>query len=137
MEIHIAQDIRKFKTKDIGNFSFKEAGYIALGAALAFATYKITKSVEIAIAPMMVVLVIGFLKPYGLTFIQFVKTVLKEQLTPHCYINETDFEYDPNEFEELYGEPIAISSEWDVIQTDTSVKIDKKTKKQEDELFLK
>ena len=26
MEIAISRDIRKYKTKDVGNFSFKEAG---------------------------------------------------------------------------------------------------------------
>ena len=30
MEVQISQDIRKYKTKDIGNFSFKEAGFVAV-----------------------------------------------------------------------------------------------------------
>lgn len=36
MEILIGQDIRKYKTKDIGNFSFKEAAFLAAGAAVGF-----------------------------------------------------------------------------------------------------
>lgn len=51
MEILIGQDIRKYKTKDIGNFSFKEAAFLAAGAAVGFLTYKLTGSIEIAIPP--------------------------------------------------------------------------------------
>lgn len=127
MEVKISQDIRKYKTKDIGNFSFREAGYIAIGAGLAVLTYTLTGSFEIAIAPMGVVCVLAFFKPFGLSFIQFIRTFIKERVTTQVYINETDFEYDPNEFDELYGEEIAIPAEWnDVIQTsDTAPVIDK------------
>ena len=43
MEIQITQDIRKYKTKDIGNFSLKEAGFLATGIGLGFLVYKITR----------------------------------------------------------------------------------------------
>ena len=125
MEIQISQDIRKFKTKDVGNFSFKEAGFLAGGVAAGFLVYKLTGSLEIAIPPAFVILIIGFFKPYGMSCIQFVRTVLKEKLSAQCYINETDFEYNCEEFKELYGDDVVIPTSWDVIQTNTPVKINK------------
>jgi hypothetical protein len=123
MEIPISQDIRKFKTKDIGSFSFKEAGFLVLGAGLAFLTYQVFHcAIEVAIIPMGIVLVFGFFKPYGLTFTQFLRTVGKEKLSPTTYIYETDFEYNADEFEELYGDTYdtTIGSEW-LIQSNTTV----------------
>mgnify|MGYP002707313426 CR=1 FL=1 len=63
MEVQISQDIRKYKTKDIGNFSFKEAGFVAVGLAAAFLTYKLAGDVSIAFIPLAIVLIIGFFKP--------------------------------------------------------------------------
>jgi hypothetical protein len=129
LEIQIGQDIRKFKTKDIGNFSFKEAGYLAAAAAVAFATYKVTASMETAILPAGIVAIFGFFKPYGMTFFQFLKTVGAEKLSTQCYINETDFEYNPDEFKELYGDDVVIPADWNVIQTDKPAKINKTDKR--------
>lgn len=125
MEVPINQDIRKYKTKDIGNFSFKEAGFIVIAIGAAFLTYKLNRSIEVAILPMMLILIIGFFKPFGMTFIQFMRTVVREQFTPRTYIWESDFEYDADEFESLYGEKIRVSSEWSVIQTASVNKINK------------
>lgn len=126
MEIPISQDIRKYKTKDVGNFSFKEAGFIALGLGAAVVTYKLAgNSIEVALLPMMVIIAIGFLKPYGMSFFEFVRTVVADKLTPQTYINETDFQYNPDEFDELYENPIQVSPDWQVIQTQSSVKINK------------
>ena len=93
MDIQIGQDIRKYKTKDIGNFSFKEAGFLAAGVAAAYVVYRLTNSMEYAIPPMGIICIFGFFKPYGMSFWTFLRTVLKEKLTTQCYINETDFEY--------------------------------------------
>ena len=125
MEVKISQDIRKYKTKDIGNFSFKEAGFLAGAAAVGFAIYKLTGSYEIAIFPAGVILILGFFKPYGMSAIQFMRTVLKENLTSQCYINETDFEYNAEDFPELYGDDVAIPTDWNAIQASTPVKINK------------
>ena len=122
MDIRITQDIRKYKTKDVGNFSFKEAGFIAVGATVGFLTYKLTGSYEIAIFPAGVILIFGFFKPFGMSFWEFTRTVLKENLTTQIYINETDFEYDKSEFIDLYGEDVVIPTGWEVIQTSTPVK---------------
>lgn len=128
MEIQISRDIRKFKTKDIGNFSFKEAGFLAVGVAVGFLIYRLTRSIEWAIPPAAIILILGFFKPYGMSFLQFLKTVVKEKLTTQCYVNETDFEYNYDEFKELYGDDIVIPTETEVIQTTTPVKINKQDK---------
>lgn len=131
MEIQISQDIRKFKTKDIGNFSFKEAGFLAAGMAVGFLIYRLTGGFELAIPPAAIILIIGFFKPYGMSVIQFLRTVVKEKLTTQCYINETDFEYNCDEFKELYGDDIGsryahvIFASLNVNQTNKPVKINK------------
>ena len=111
MEIQIAQDIRKYKTKDIGNFSFKEAGFLALGCGAGFLTYKLTNNYETALIPTVLIIAFGFFKPFGMTIPQFLNTVLKETIfSPRVYINESDFEYNPedDDFEELQRENINI-----------------------------
>lgn len=137
MEIRISQDLRKFKTKDIGNFSLKEAGYITLAIGSGFAVYKLTdKSFELALIPVTIILIIGFFKPFGLSFFEFARTVLQENLfSPRQYIWETDFEYDPNEFENLYGEKIAIPSSWNAIHAEHT-EVDKKQSKIESSQFI-
>lgn len=130
MEIPISQDIRKYKTKDIGNFSFKEAGFIVIGVGIALLCYNVFHlSMEACILPMGVVLVFGFFRPYGMTFYQFLRTVGKESLTPATYINETDFEYILDDYEELYGKEIAevtkASAEWFIQNPPVSNKITK------------
>jgi hypothetical protein len=123
MEIPISQDIRKFKTKDVGNFSFKEAGFIAAAAIVGFAVYKAAGTYEYAIPPAAIVLVFGFLKPFGLTFTQFIRTVVREQLSPRVYIWESDFEYDKETLKKYYGgDELRFSDDWDVIQTPSSEK---------------
>lgn len=138
MEIRISQDIRKFKTKDLGNFSFKEIGFIVFGVGAGALTYRLTgSSLETALIPTFIILIIGFFKPFGLSFFEFVRTVLKENLlSPKMYIWETDFEYDPNEFDELYDEKIAIPSSWNVIQTEQESK-NKKIQKLEKTQLIK
>lgn len=129
MEIPISQDIRKYKTKDIGNFSFKEAGYLAVGLGVAFIAYKLLGSLEAAILPMGVVLAVGFVKPYGMTVPQFVRTVGKEKISPSTYIYETDFVYDMEEVEKEYGETHRIVTE-ELIQSNSAN--NKPTKFEED-----
>ncbi len=125
MEVKISQDIRKYKTKDIGNFSFAEAGYLAAAAVVGFGVYKLSGSMELAIFPAGVILIFGFFKPYGMSAWQFIRTVLKENLSTQCYINETDFEYNADEFSELYGEDVVIPADWNAIQASTPAKINK------------
>lgn len=94
-EIKIQKDIRTFKTKDIGNFTFAEAGAIALMGATGFLTYKATNSWGVALIPASIIAVVAFLKPMGMSFITFVRTFVRETvISPKIYVNESDFEYD-------------------------------------------
>jgi len=128
MEIKINQDIRSYKAKDIGNFSLREAGFIALGLALAGITYYFTKILELAIIPMALVLVVGFIKPFGMTFIQFLRTVGRDAVRPKVYPNRTDFVYDIDELEKEFGKEYRIPDCTEVIQTGVQPKyIPKKT----------
>lgn len=123
MEINISQDIRKYKTKDVGNFSFKEAGFLVLGFGLAFITYKLTgNSLEIALIPFALVAVFAFFKPHGMSCWQFIKTVGKEKLIPSTLINETDFVYDLEEMQELYGSDYHVVIPDDLIQSSSDNK---------------
>ena len=128
MDIPISQDIRKYKTKDIGNFSFKEAGFIVIGFGLAFITYKLTgDSLELAFLPLIIVLALAFLKPYGMSCIQFLRIFIREKMLPSVFINETDFEYDMDKLEAEYGK------EYKIINTDNltqSASVNNKSKKQ-------
>lgn len=120
MEIIVNQDIRKFKTKDIGNFSFKEIGFLVAAAALGYGAYylqtKILMVEQFSIAPCILLaaipLLFGFFKPQGMSFMQFLKTVVKENMIdPKVYIWESDYEPDLNNLGELFGEEYALSPE--------------------------
>ena len=105
MEIPVTKDIRKFKTKDVGNFSFAEAGFIAGAGAIGFLLYKLTGNIYIAVPPAAIILVFGFFKPFGLSFWTFIKTFVKERfLTPQFLPNESDFVYDEECFEPYKNE---------------------------------
>ncbi len=115
MEIRINKDIRKFKTKDIGSFSFKEAGFAAAGMAAGYGTYMIVKyffpktgideSIPIALIPMTIILAFGFFKPFGMSMTQFIKTFVREYfLTPQIYVWENDYETDFEKIEDIWGE---------------------------------
>lgn len=130
MEIPISQDIRKYKTKDVGNFSFKEAGFIAIGIGVGVLCYNVFHmTIEACILPMGIIIVFGFFKPYGMTFFQFLKTVGKEKLSPMTYINETDFVYNLDEYEDLYGKEVfeqaSASAEWFIQSPSVSNKLSK------------
>jgi hypothetical protein len=114
MEVQITQDIRKYKPKDLGPFSLREVGFLIVAGAIGLASYKFLKTgIQTSVIIAAPVLAFGFLKPFGLTLFQFLKTIIKEEFfSPREYYNETDFEYDPNEFDELYGEKIQIPDGW-------------------------
>jgi hypothetical protein len=90
-------------------FTFKEAAYIGAALGIGFLTYKATgNNTTWAIPAGGIILVFGFLKPYGMSFIDFIRTVVADMLSPSCYINETDFEYNYDEFPELYGDDVTV-----------------------------
>ena len=137
MEIPITKDIRKFKTKDIGNFSLKQAGVIALGLGVGFITYTLSSSIETAVIPLGIILILGFFKPYGMSCIQFIKTVGMEKLSPPVYINETDFVYDLDRFGELYGKEYTGYYNCELIQREQLRNITKKITNEEKALIIR
>ncbi|MBR0542350.1 MAG: PrgI family protein [Clostridia bacterium] len=119
MEIPISGDIRKIQSKDIGNFSFKQAAFIAAACASAFVLFKFTGQLEISFVPAAIILVFGFFKPYGMTFFTFLRTFAYERIfSPQEYVYENDFEVD-NETIELYAKDgVDVSDAIYVIQTE-------------------
>ena len=119
MEIAISRDIRKYKTKDVGNFSFKEAGVIVLACASAFMVFKMSgKSIDeietvipLMLIPMALILVIGLFKPYGIPFPKYALIIIKDKLEPKIYPWETDFVYEPENYGDIYGNEYKLSKE--------------------------
>lgn len=95
MELPITTDIRNTKSKDIGNFSFQQAAFIAAGVGTGILTWKLTDSYEIAIAPAFLILIFGFFKPFGMSMWTFIGLFIREKImTPKNMIYEDDFEFD-------------------------------------------
>lgn len=114
MELQISSDIRKFKTKDVGVFSFAEAGFLALAGGAGYAMYYLEMNVwhfekmntGLMLPLPAIFLCFGFLKPFGMSFLQFLRTVFREWVTdPKVYIWESDFVYD------LDGDDLALDEE--------------------------
>ncbi len=91
MEIPINRDLRKFKTKDIGMFTFKEAGFVALALVIVYGVYAIQRwvfhidevSYELCALFAIPVLAFGFFKIKGLTLKQYLTTVfIENHLSP-------------------------------------------------------
>ena len=89
MEIEINKDVRDFKPKEIGMFSFKEAGFVVVSLGLGYGGFILSKTLGIEgldksapfiLIPMIPVLAFGFLKPQGLSLMVWIKTVLLEKL---------------------------------------------------------
>ena len=117
MEIAISRDIRKYKTKDVGNFSFKEAGVIVLACASAFMVFKmsgkgideIESVIPLMLIPMALILVTGLFKPYGIQFPRYALIIIKDKLEPKIYPWKTDFTYEPENYGEIYGNEYKLS----------------------------
>lgn len=111
MEIQINKDLRKFESKDIGMFSYKQALWIAIGAIVAGISLAIQKiffgdwTLEITILPAIPIWFIGLWKIQGLSVIEYLKQIFPEQfLLPKSLKWESDFEYTETTAQELYGD---------------------------------
>ena len=95
MELPITTDIRNTKSKDIGNFSFQQAAFLAAGVGTGILTWKLTDSYELAFIPALLILVVGFFKPFGMPTWTFFSLFVKEKvMTPKNMVYEDDFEFD-------------------------------------------
>lgn len=111
MEIQVNKDLRKFESKDIGMFSFRQAAFIVAGFVIAGISLFIQKkllgvwTLEATVFPAVPVWVVGFLKIQGLSVIDYIKMIFPEQfLIPKTLKWESDFEYDPYTAQDAFGE---------------------------------
>lgn len=94
IEVPITTDIRNTKSKDIGNFSFQQAAYLAVGLGVAYLVWKATGNYEIALIPAVIILIFGFFKPFGMSMFTFLRIFINERiLTPKNMVYEDDFEF--------------------------------------------
>ena len=105
MEVIINKDIREYKVKDIGPFSLGQFAGLAVGAAMGYGVYFLEKHYlhieginDIQIASIIVAalpgIVFGFVRPYGISFIKFLRTVFFENFTnPKIRKYESDFDF--------------------------------------------
>ena len=102
MEIPINRDLRKFKTRDVGRFSFKEFGWLCLGLLMGYGMYAIQKWVigmdtdlKLIALAMSPPLAFGFLKIRGMTLKEWLSTVFTEKyLTPKNLMWEKEYIYE-------------------------------------------
>lgn len=111
MEIRVSRDIRTYKTKDIGNFSFKEIAWLVLGIGLGILVYLTTKSFEWCIPPIAICLVFGFLKPFKMPMTKFIKIIGKDILSPRVYYWQSDFKVSEEDAEDDELDAIQASKE--------------------------
>ena len=111
MDIQINKDLRKFESKDIGPFSFRQIIFVVIalvcmGISLFIQKYFYnTWALLITVIPGVPVLVLGFLTIQGMSLIDYIKQVFPERfLVPKTLKWESDFEYTAQTAKELYGE---------------------------------
>jgi hypothetical protein len=132
MKVRIPNDIRKYKTKDIGSFSFKEIGFIVVAVLIMVAGFKFFGSLEVGIFPAFIVLAFGFFKPTGMSLLQYLKTVGREVTSPRTYRYESEFSFDNEDCDihKLYGDEYGLPTAEALTQRDKVVVLNKKDKKQ-------
>lgn len=137
MEIEINQDIRKFKVKDIGPFSFKQAGFLALGGGVGYLLYSATNTLEMAIIPAALIAAFGFLKPFGMSFMQAMKLLIKESTIPPFYEYEADYVYDEKDVEKLKKQGYNVCLSEKLIQSNTDKNKKVNLNQYEEDLILR
>ena len=91
MEVMINKDIRSYKVKDIGPFTLPQAASLLVAGVLAYGIYWLEKHMfnlntlsDIQIISIIIMaappLVFGFVRPYGISFFAFLRTVFFENI---------------------------------------------------------
>lgn len=104
MEINIHKDLRDYKSKDIGNFNWRECVFIALALLFGIFGYTQFGSIDYAVPLMIPPLVFGFLKPKGMSFWTYIRTVMREKMLPKEYPYESDFVYDYESLKKMFDD---------------------------------
>lgn len=131
MQVSINTDLRKFKAKEIGNFTFKEAGFLAVGIVVAVALYFIQDdpNIGLCVVPAGLIVAMGFLKPFGLPFKEFMSSIFLEMfLYPKVLKWDSDYIHEEDEGKVLFGEDYRLMDFGEVEDTN-SKKSKKKSKK--------
>lgn len=131
MQVPINTDLRKFKAKDIGNFTFKEAGFLVAGMIVGAVLYFIQDDPNIALCviPAGLIIVAGFFKPFGLPMEEFLQTIFLEMfLYPKVLIWDSDYIHEEDEGRTLFGEDYQLLDFGSLEETDN--KNQKKSKNQ-------
>lgn len=116
MEVIIGMDIRKYKVKDIGPFTFKEAISLIVAAGCGYGTWALEKSLLGTVEPIFILLaaapalLFGFFKIHGISLWKYISTAFFENImSPKVRPYVSDFKCDPMEFvtedeyKEYYG----------------------------------
>lgn len=105
MEIIIGKDIREYKVKDIGPLSLREAFFLILMLGTIYLSYFLQKKLFgtyislFLYIPAIPWALLGFIKPCGLPFEKWAKTVFVEKfINPKIRLYESDKTYDINDF---------------------------------------
>ena len=106
MEVMINRDIREYAVKDVGPFTLKQAGCLAIAAVCGYGVFFLEKhflgltsvnefqiiSILIAALPG---IAFGFIRPYKLSLWQYLRTIMFENiLSPKIRKYESDFDYE-------------------------------------------
>lgn len=111
MQIPINTDLRKFKAKDIGNFTFKEAGFLVAGLIIGGGIFFLQSqgegeiNIPLCIIPAIIVILFGFLKPFGMEMKDFMGTIFLEMfLYPKVLKWDSDYVHEEDEAKKLFGD---------------------------------
>lgn len=111
MEIVINKDLRKVETKDVGNFTFKQVGFLAVGIVCGGLSYFLQSSdggeasTFLCVLPALPFILLGFLRLDGLSLWQYIQMVFPEKfLMPMSLKWESDFEFTNTTVSECFGD---------------------------------
>jgi len=116
MEIEINRDLRKYKSKDVGNFTFWQFGWGLAGIVAMAISVFIQKSLvtdfkftdvfnPITIIPGVPFLIIGFIELQHMNIFQYIKNIFPEKFLMKKQLPwKSEFEYKETTGKELFGE---------------------------------
>lgn len=105
MEIGINKDLRKYKSKDIMGFTFKQFGFLVLGLAAIILGYLLIGSLKVSIIFGIPFAILGFFEIKGMSVIQYLKFIGPERyLMKKQLIWMSDFRYDEKTAREIFGD---------------------------------
>ena len=104
MKVNVTGDIRKYKTKDIGNFTFVECLFILIAAGFLIGGTVIFHSFELGFIPAAITIAFCFARPMKMPLRKFLKMMVGEYTSPKKYYYESEFTFESENFEDLEKE---------------------------------